>query len=336
MKGAKLVLFITGKCAKDCYYCPISEERVNQDVIFANEVEVDFIDQAIAEAKLINATGMGIRGGEPLLQLNRTIDFIRTFKEVFGTNFHIHLYTGLEPVPLAAVNQLLEAGLDELRLHRFEIGDDYKELRNLLKGKARLGIEIPVIPGMRKQLKKLFRQAEATGIDFINLNEMEFTALNAQQLRERGYKLEFDSIASVQKSEDEAIELLEWAATHTSLNIHFCPLSLKDGTQLRNRFKRRAKNIAKPFERISKEGLLQKGIITAPANVDLKDLHKVLIEEYSIQADHIWVNETENRIETSTRIARRLARRLKAQGLSVGIIEEYPIASRFQVSYAPL
>ena len=336
MKGAKLVLFITGKCAKDCFYCPISEERVNKDGIFANEIKVDDIEQALTEARLIKATGMGITGGEPLLQLNRTIKFIRTFKDAFGEKFHIHLYTGLEPVPIEAVKQLLKAGLDELRLHRFEIGVDYKQLRHLLKGKVRLGIEIPIIPSMMEQLKELFQQAEDFGIDFINLNEMEFTTLNAQQLRERGYELEIDSIASVQKSEDEAIELIEWAAAHTSLNIHFCPLSLKDGTQLRNRFKRRAQSIAKPFERISKEGLLVKAIITTSPDVNLTDLQNVLIEKYRIQADQIRVNETKNRIETSTRLARRLASRLKAQGLTVGIIEEYPIASRFQVSYSPL
>ncbi len=336
MKGAKLVLFVTGKCSKDCYYCPISEERVNRDTVFANEVEVNDIHQAIDEARLINATGMGVTGGEPLLQLNRTIKYVRAFKDEFGKSFHIHLYTGLEPVPLNAIKQLLDAGLDELRLHRFEVGTDYKELRQVMKMKGRLGIEIPVIPGMLEHLKKLLQQFDDIGIDFVNLNEMEFTELNAQQLRKREYKLDTDSIASVQNSEKEALELLEWAVRNTSLNIHFCPLSLKDGTQLKNRFKRRARNIAKPFERISKEGLLVKGIIAPADNNTLAAIHELLRSEFRVQADQIWVNEVKGRIETSTRIARRFASRLKRKGLIVGIVEEYPTATRFQVSYTPL
>jgi pyruvate formate-lyase activating enzyme-like uncharacterized protein len=336
MKGAKLVLFVTGKCSKDCYYCPISEERSNRDIVFANEVEVQTAKQAIAEAQMINATGMGITGGEPFLELARTLNFIREFKGRFGERFHIHLYTGLEPVPLDAVKQLLDAGLDELRLHRFKIGEDYKELQTLMTGRAQLGIEIPIIPGMFELLKKMFRQLDKIGIDFVNLNEMEFTSSNAHQLRRKGFKLDSDTIASVQNSEEMAIELLEWSAKETSLNIHYCPLSLKDGIQLRNRFIRRAKNVVKPFERISKEGLIVKGTITPLANCNLLDIRELLLNEYLIPPDQIWVNEVKGRIETSSQIARRLANRLKAQGLSIGIVEEYPIATRFQVSYVPL
>ncbi len=336
MKGAKLVLFVTGNCSKDCYYCPISEERHNRDVVFANEVEIGAVEQAIAEAHMINATGMGITGGEPLLKLKRTLKFIRAFKNEFGEAFHIHLYTGLEPVPLDVVKELLDAGLDELRLHRFEVGKDYQELQKLMKGRGQLGIEIPIIPSMLEQLKDMFRRLDEIGIDFINLNEMEFTSFNAQQLRKRGFVLDSDTIAAVQNSEEAALTLLEWATLKTSLNIHYCPLSLKDGTQLRNRFKRRAKNIAKSFERISKEGLLVKGVITPSTTGSLTDIQELLENEYDIPTEQIYVNESKRQIETSTRIVRRLANRLKARGFSVGIVEEYPIDTRFQVSYSPL
>lgn len=336
MKGAKLVLFVSGKCSKDCYYCPISEERKDQDRTFANEVEVTDLEQAITEARLINATGMGITGGEPLQNMARTLDFIRRFKREFGKKFHIHLYTGLEPVPLDAVDQLMEAGLDELRLHRFKVGADFLALRDLMKGKGRLGLEIPIIPGMLESLKELFCELDEIGIDFINLNEMEFTALNAQNLRERGYKLDPDTIASVEKSEETALELLEWASMETSLNVHYCPLSLKDGTQLRSRFKRRAKNIRKPFEKISREGLLVKGVIRPSKEVTLRELHKYLVFEEHVPSEQLWVNSLREQIETSVQIARRLVKPLKTRGASVGIVEEYPIDSRFQVSYLPL
>jgi pyruvate formate-lyase activating enzyme-like uncharacterized protein len=336
MKGEKLVLFVTGECAKDCFYCPISEERYSQAVIFANEVKVTKVDEAIAEAELSRAKGMGITGGEPLQELQCTLEFIRAFKDKFGKSFHIHLYTGLESVPLNAVEQLLDAGLDELRLHRFKVGDDYQELRKLIKGRARLGLEIPVIPGMLKSLKDFFRQLDEIGIDFINLNEMEFTSRNAPQLRKRGFKLDTDTIASVQDSEAEAIELLEWAARETSLNIHYCPLSLKDGAQLRNRFKRRARSIAKPFETISEEGLLVKGVIIPSDELGLTAIQEMLQKEYQVPPKYIWANEGKSRIEITPSTARRLARQLKAKGLSVGIVEEYPIDTRFQVAYSPL
>lgn len=336
MKGAKLVLFVTGNCSKACFYCPISEERRNYDVIYANEVEVSDLDQALEEARLIDATGMGITGGEPLLEVERTSKFIKAFKRKFGSDFHIHLYTGLEPIPLETIDKLLDAGLDEIRLHRFEVGADYPELRKLTKGRARLGIEIPAIPGMLKQLKRLLREFEEIGIDFVNINELEFTPLNAEELKQHGLYLDSDTIASVRGSENEALKLVEWAAAETELNVHFCPHSLKDGTQLRNRFRRRAKNVAKPFEQITKEGLLRKGIITPPVGVALTKVRNGLRSEYRIPDNKLWINEKQKRIETSTTIIKKLAKSLKARGFQVGIVEEYPIASRFQVSYAPL
>lgn len=336
MKGAKLVLFITGNCSKACFYCPISEERRNYDVIYANEVEVSHLDQALEEARLIDATGMGITGGEPLLEVERTSKFIKAFKKKFGSDFHTHLYTGLEPIPLDTIEKLLDAGLDEIRLHRFEVGADYPELRELTKGRARLGIEIPAIPGMLKQLKRLLREFEEVGIDFVNINELEFTPLNAEELKHHGLDLDSDTIASVQGSEAEALELLEWAATETELNVHFCPLSLKDGTQLRNRYRRRAKNVAKPFEQITKEGLLRKGIIFPPVGVTLTKVRNSLQSEFRIPDKKLWINEKQKRIETSTTIIKKLAKSLKARDFQVGIVEEYPISSRFQVSYTPL
>ena len=336
IKGAKLVLFITGKCAKSCFYCPISETRRNKDLIFANEVLVEHPSQAIAEARMIDATGMGITGGEPLCDVERTLRFIRAFKEEFGTGFHIHLYTGLEPVPSETVEKLLDAGLDELRLHRFLLGTDMPQLRAITKGRAKLGIEIPVIPGMLEQLKDLLRQLEAIGVDFVNLNELEYTSLNAKELKKHGLQLDLGSIASVEGSEEAALELLEWAAVETALNIHYCPLALKDGTQLRNRFLRRAKNVAQPFEEITDEGLLVKGIIKPLQEMSLAEALAILVEIPNVSIEDFWVNESRCQIETSVAVVHRLADRLKALGFLLGVAEEYPIASRFQVSFTPL
>ena len=336
MKGAKLVLFITGKCSKSCFYCPISEERRDRDIVFANEVEVDHIQQALTEARLINATGMGITGGEPLIEVERTCQFIQAFKQEFGPKFHVHLYTGLEPVPINAVEQLLEVGLDELRLHRFHLGQDYPRLREVTKGRAQLGVEVPMIPGMINQLKKMFRQLDEIGIDFVNINELEYSEVNAKELKQRGLQLDPDTMTAVKGSEEEAINLLEWATNETQLNVHFCPLSLKDGIQLRNRFRRRAKNVAKPFEQITEEGLLLKGIITPPPNISLIALSKILLNEYQIPLDQFWINESLGRIETSTTIVQRLVNQLKVKKIQVGIAEEYPTINRIQVSYVPL
>lgn len=336
MRGAKLVLFITGRCEKGCFYCPLSEERYGKDVIFANEIQVPKVEQALNEAHMIDAEGVGITGGEPLLEIDRTCQYLRAFKQEFGEQFHVHLYTALEPVPVGSVGRLLDAGLDELRLHRFRAGEDLGKLRAMTQGTVDLGLEVPALPGHLDQMKRLLRDVEAAHLDFVNINELEFGPLNADQLRTHGFVLDSKSVAAVRGSEKTAISLLDWAARHTSLNVHFCPLALKDGVQLRNRFRRRAKHVAAPFERISSDGLLVKGIIHPPAGMSLTEAFETLTNEFRTPTEQVRSNAKRGCLESSSILVRHLATQLKKRGFRVGVAQEYPIESRFQVLYTPL
>ena len=56
-QGAGLVLFVTGKCERRCFYCPISLERRGQDVVFADEQPVQKIADILEEARAIRALG---------------------------------------------------------------------------------------------------------------------------------------------------------------------------------------------------------------------------------------------------------------------------------------
>ena len=34
-EGAKMVLFVTGLCSYHCFYCPVSDEKMYKDVVYA-------------------------------------------------------------------------------------------------------------------------------------------------------------------------------------------------------------------------------------------------------------------------------------------------------------
>jgi len=38
--GSKMVLFVTGICSFHCFYCPVSDEKMYKDVVFADEKRV--------------------------------------------------------------------------------------------------------------------------------------------------------------------------------------------------------------------------------------------------------------------------------------------------------
>ena len=85
LKGSKAVLFLNGICQKPdhcSWYCPISEERRDKDVTFADEIEITTKEELLKEIKMINAQGMSITGGEPLSEINfeKTLDYIKYVK----------------------------------------------------------------------------------------------------------------------------------------------------------------------------------------------------------------------------------------------------------------
>lgn len=115
-KGSKMVLFITGLCHHNCFYCPISIEKKNKDIIFANEKLILDKDDIIIAAMEMNAKGTGITGGEPMLKFNRVIEYITLLKNRFGFKHHIHLYTSY-PISKKKLEILKNIGLDEIRFH---------------------------------------------------------------------------------------------------------------------------------------------------------------------------------------------------------------------------
>ncbi len=106
-----MVLFVTGRCNRTCWYCPLSKERKGQDVIFANERPVSSREDILEEAVAMSALGTGITGGEPLLVPERVAEFSRLLKERFGPEHHIHLYTGLAPGLLKQAAPFAASGL---------------------------------------------------------------------------------------------------------------------------------------------------------------------------------------------------------------------------------
>src|SRR3972149_1417313 len=114
-RGEKLVLFAPGLCASHCFYCPVSEEKMYRDVVFANERRVERDEDLLEEARAMRATGAGITGGDPLEVADRVAHYIRLLKDEFGEDFHTHLYT--MTADLERIRVVADGGLDEIRFH---------------------------------------------------------------------------------------------------------------------------------------------------------------------------------------------------------------------------
>jgi uncharacterized protein len=303
-KGAKMVLFITGTCRRTCWYCPLSRERKGKDITYANEYPVTSPDEAIPVAMTMSALGTGVTGGEPLGQLDRVIEYCTHLKDFFGNKHHIHLYTGTAPEEDTLKS--LKGIVDEIRLHPPE-----EEWADFLSGSYAvsaimakkigfdIGIEVPALPSVGALEPAL------QILDFLNINELEWGDTNATGMREHGYVLEDGYHNAVEGAKDWAYHISR------EEKVHFCLSSFKDSVQLRKRLIRIAKNTARPFDHVTRDGTVIYGDLM-PAGNDGEWLRTLPAGSYANCGDHI---------ELSWKILHKQAELLTGES---SIIERYP------------
>jgi pyruvate formate-lyase activating enzyme-like uncharacterized protein len=252
-QGAKMVLFVTGRCHRSCWYCPLSRERKGTDTVFANEHPVDIPAQIIQEAENMSALGTGITGGEPLLCLEKVTQYCQLLKGHFGPDHQIHLYTAKAPTDeeLAEMQGLV----DEIRLHppyecwnEILMSDFITSARHAKEMGFDIGIEVPALPGLEFLIPAL------PYLDFLNINELEWGESNAEQMRERGYELADEVHNAIEGAKGWAEELCRHE------KVHWCASAFKDSVQLRERLKRVAHNTARPFDEITDDGTVVYGV----------------------------------------------------------------------------
>ncbi len=334
-QGAKMVLFVTGLCPKSCFYCPLSDERRGKDLVFANERHVKKDNDLLAEAKLMDALGTGITGGEPLLKIERVLHYINLLKSGFGKEHHIHLYTALAP-DRETLEKLAEAGLDEIRFHppqevweKLEQSPYSEAVKNAKDLGISTGIEIPALEGAEKVA--IF--AEKKGI-FLNLNELEFSENNSEALLERGFSLESDTSNAVAGS----LKLAKAALCNCDKG-HLCSSTYKDAVQLRERLRRIAKNTAREFDEVTEDGTLMYGVIEEKDPIDREIVEKVLHE---LEVPRELFETKEDSIEIAWWVLEEIKEEMKEKlqackaGARLSVIERYPLEDGMVVELIPL
>ncbi|MCX8173214.1 MAG: radical SAM protein [Thermoplasmata archaeon] len=329
--GRKLVLFVTGKCYQNCVYCPISIEKRGRDAVWANELLVEDDGDVLYEAKMIGAVGAGITGGEPALVMERVKHYNHLLKTSFPY-FHTHLYTTTHSPEI--IGKFEDAGVDELRFH---IPVKYWEnlakspyagaIRSALNTRMCVGIEVPAFPNKAKELGRLLKDGFNLGIEFVNLNELEFSDTNWEGLRRLKIREKGGVSAAAKGSEEVALRMLR---EFENCRVHYCSSAFKDAVQLRKRLLRRAKNVAKPYEVITEEGTLLRGVIYAENPLKLK---QKLIEEFKIPANLVEVVRGKNLVLTHPGILEEIAEELDGKAY---IVEVYPTEDGLEVERIPL
>ncbi|MDP3640020.1 MAG: radical SAM protein [Nanoarchaeota archaeon] len=351
VRGEKLVLFVTGLCPRRCYFCPVSDQKYGKDVTFANERPVEQQEDVLEEAEAMSAKGTGITGGDPFVKVERTAEYIKKLKKKYGKEFHAHLYTSLNLVTKEKLQLLAAAGLDEIRFH-LDLDSEtlWPKLEIARSFSWDIGVELPLLPNKEEAIKEAiaFMQDKA---DFLVLNELEVADTSQSQLLKMGYTTKHSLSYAVKGSVESGLRLLESVREkYPQFKVHLCTAKLKDAVQLTNRLKREAQGVKRPFDIVSKEGLLTRGALYLPelvpgfgyrekialANKErlcltLEQVKKAVQEKLQLQEKELFLDKKKPRLLLAAKLVRKHKKRLQTLGVIPAIVKEYPTADQLEI-----
>ena len=280
-----MVMFVYGYCdQRDCFYCPLGENRKNVEQVYANERPVESDEDVLTEAKRMDALGSSITGGEPQEVLERTCHYISLLKDEFGEDHHIHLYTGITG-GRENMRRLAEAGLDEIRFHPpLELWGDMHgtEWEDILYIAREEGLTPAFeIPGIRPE-PEFMEFIDEGAADFCNINEFEMSDGNYRRMQEAGFERKEGHMSAVEGDRDEILDVM---GDHEK--VYFCTSVFKDAAQHRRRLKRMARNVRREFDDVTDDGTLVYG--KSYADPERFEELGVPDEFYTVKSDHVEV-----------------------------------------------
>jgi pyruvate formate-lyase activating enzyme-like uncharacterized protein len=194
-----------------------------------------------------------------------------------------------------------------------------------------VGVELPCEPDNEEGLFALLDELETVPVEFLNLNELEITVGNQENMDVRGFNLSGGITAAAEGSAELALRLKE-GAQNKSYHLKFCTAKYKDAGQLRNRFKRRGQATLRPYEVLSDDDTILFGAIPAQlqdANDDISELK----QELGIADGWIRYDGATQRIELPLTLAEELAEVLE---VPVMLVEVHPTHERLEVGLVHL
>jgi pyruvate formate-lyase activating enzyme-like uncharacterized protein len=256
VEGSWSCLFVNGRCNLSCFYCPSAQDDIGEPT--TNNLSFSSADHYLAYLKHFGFRGFSLSGGEPLLTLERSLDYLLTAKKHFGDQIHSWIYTNGSLVTPDILARLRDCGLDEIR---FDIGArDYSLDKTLLAvGQIpTVTVEIPAVPEEKERLKTALKQMADGGVNFLNLHQLRLTNYNYRHFRDRPYTYLHGEKVTVLESELTALELLKYAQDEQlELPINYCSFVYKNRYQKVAARSRGAADMAKGHEQVTAAGYLR-------------------------------------------------------------------------------
>ena len=285
-QGKWSCLFINNICNAACFYCPSGQNDrglpMTSTVTF--EKDLDYVRYV----NRFGIEGVGFSGGEPLMTVDRVLDYLRAIGEHACRPIYTWMYTNGILATEDKLKALRDSGLNEIR---FDLSADNYNLSGLEKAVGIIPVvtvEIPAVPEDLEITKPLTAVLSSMGVNYLNLHQIRCTQFNRPKLVRRGYTFIHGPGVSVFETELAALELIRYTLDRDiPLPVNYCSFTFRNQFQKAAARRRNANLIKKDWEEITPTGFIRAMSITGP-NEQLG----LVLERFRSQEDEGWAVST--------------------------------------------
>ena len=276
IRGDWFCCYLTPNCNLNCFYCMNQFDVADQHFPKTPENITLDLDSYLKYLKRFEFKGVGFSGGEPLLEFERLLQYIRITRKEFGNQHYMWLYTNGTLVTVEKLKTLRKIGLDEIR---FDIAADEYRLDPV--GLATeyidsVAIEIPAIPDDADRLKNMLPQLESLGVKHLNLHQLVVNARNRSKMIDRCCVCEREgddhNTFPIEESRVAALDILHYGENVLSkMGINYCSYEYKMKYQRIANWKRWSMVCREEMDSITRSGLMRSFSIDGIAVNSIED-----------------------------------------------------------------
>lgn len=323
VEGQWSCLFINGKCNGNCFYCPTSQDEVGLPT--TNTLSFQNPDEYVSYLRIFGFRGASISGGEPLLTLEKSVQFIQSIKRAFGETIHIWLYTNGLLATRDIMKRLADAGLDEIRFDIGATGYSIRPLDHAVGIIPTVTVEIPAVPEECERMKILLPTLYDSGVQHLNLHQLRLTPHNFKKLVSRGYKFLHGKKITVLDSELTALDILRHRKINNiNLPINYCSFPYKDRFQSHASRRRNGSYIQKGHESLTENGFIRTLVITANQEALAQHLSTLKKDGFS---ENLWQQKSSQELYIHIDLLRHLDSRNLSLNVSYSAANQRPTVS---------
>ena len=296
-QGKWSCLFVNNICNARCFYCPSTQNDpglpMTSTVTFENAMDyADYVNQFGIE-------GVGFSGGEPLMTLDRVLDYLNAVQARACRPMYTWMYTNGILATEDKFKALRDSGLNEIR---FDLSANKYDLSGLEKAVGIIPIvtvEIPAVPEDLEITKPLTTVLSSMGVNYLNLHQIRCTQFNRPKLVQRGYSFIHGPGVAVLETELAALELIRHTVDQgIPLPINYCSFTYRNQFQKAAARRRNAGLVKKEWEGVTPTGFIRAMSIAGPP----ERLGPVLAWLNTQEADGWMVSSKQDRISFHSRL----------------------------------